>query len=191
MEVTRLRRQRLTLRAVVAAAHVAIVALATPICAAAPAEPRIPESAEELTRGLVGLSSKVRRDEAEGVAQTAFIVSRDLKRKYRAGGPALFNNLLVNAGLKKRGLCHHWTRDLGNQLASLKLRSLQLRWGIARAGTLREHNAVVVTARGQPFERGIVLDAWRQSGRLFWGSVAVDRYPWEEDPQDSFRSVRR
>ena len=115
----------------------------------------------------------------------------ELGRRYQPVGPPQFHNFLVNTGLKKRGLCHHWARDLGSQLAVLKLRTLQLRWGIARRGTLREHNAVVVTARGQPFERGIVLDAWRHSGRLFAGPVAGDKYPWVEDPQETFRAPRR
>ena len=135
---------------------------------------------------LLALSPTVRSDEAKRVAIIAHDASQRLGREYRVAGPAHFHNFLVNAGLKKRGLCHHWARDLGGQLAALKLRSLVLRWGIARAGTLREHNAVVVTAPRQPFERGIVLDPWRHSGRLFFGAVASDRYPWREDPRESF-----
>lgn len=130
---------------------------------------------------LAALSPKVRRAEAERVAVCAFETSRALAREYGMAGPANFHNFLVNTGLKKRGLCHHWTRDLMQRLAALKLGTLDLHWGAARAGTLREHNALVVTAKGAPFATGLVLDGWRRSGRLYLGAVASDRYPWRED----------
>jgi hypothetical protein len=95
-------------------------------------------------------------------------------------GPPLFHNFLVNIGLKERGLCYHWAEDLLTRLEALRLATLEFRWGNARAGTLREHNTVVVTAQDQPFDQGIVLDAWRHSGRLHWTHVNADRYPWKE-----------
>ena len=171
------------LRSVASAAF--LLATLAPTSAAAEGA-RDSEPVAALHERLLGLSPAVRRDEAKRVALVAHDASRRLGREYRVAGPAHFHNFLVNAGLKQRGLCHHWARDLGGHLAALKLRTLVLRWGIARGGTLREHNAVVVTARGQPFERGIVLDPWRHSGRLFFGPVASDRYPWREDPQESF-----
>jgi len=41
----------------------------------------------------------------------------------------------------------------------------------------------VVTAKGQPFEQGIVLDAWRYQGRLFWSPLRKDpeHYEWKEN----------
>ena len=128
--------------------------------------------------------------EAERLAVAAHTESQRLGREYRAVGLPQFHNFLVNTGLKRRGLCHHWARDLGQRLAALRLHTLVLRWGIARGGTLREHNAVVVTARGQPFERGIVLDPWRHSGRLFSAEVSADKYPWQEDTSESFALPR-
>lgn len=107
--------------------------------------------------------------------------SRELATAYAVTGPAQFHNFLVNIGIKKRGLCHHWTRDLIERLHALKLNTLEFHWATARRGTLREHNAVVVTAKRAPFSSGIVLDPWRRSGRLFAGGVETDRYPWRED----------
>jgi hypothetical protein len=52
---------------------------------------------------------------------------------------------------------------------------------------MHEHNSVVVTAKGQPFQQGLVLDAWRHSGRLHWTPVIADRYPWEEGELSSPR----
>ena len=42
-----------------------------------------------------------------------------------------------------------------------------------------EHNCIVVTACQQLFAEGVVLDAWRHSGRPWFGSVATDKYPWQ------------
>ena len=173
------------------AALIAVAALMPPAFAASPAGARSSQSPYPLAQQLLELSPAVRAHEAQRLADHAQLSSRQLAREYRAAGSPQFHNFLVNAGVRERGLCHHWARDLGGRLAALRLRTLVLRWGIARAGTLREHNAVVVTARDQPFERGIVLDPWRHSGRLFASSVVADRYPWREDPHDSFTPQRR
>ena len=145
----------------------------------------------QLRQQLVGLSPAVRPREAQRLATIAFETSARLRRDYEVSGPAGFHNFLVNAGVKQRGLCHHWARDLMNSLATAKPATLDLHWGIARRGTLREHNCVVVTAKGAPFATGIVLDAWRHSGRLYVGAVAIDRYPWKEDLVDCLCAAAR
>ena len=160
-------------------------------CIAPRSTPAAQPAVEVLARQLTTLSRSVAPAEARRLASAAHATSGDLAARYRPVGPPQLHNFLVNAGVKQRGLCHHWARDLGERLAQLKLRTLELRWGIARAGTLREHNAVVVTARGQPFSEGIVLDPWRHSGRLFSAPVATDKYPWREDPNDSFAPKSR
>ena len=40
---------------------------------------------------------------------------------------------------------------------------------------------MVVTARGQPFNSGYIIDGWRAAGRLLWWPVAKDEYPWKEN----------
>ena len=157
---------------------------------AAPAG-NLPPNVARLRNELAALSPTVRPREAERVAIAAHESSRQLAREYGIGSPAQFHNLLVNAGVRKRGLCHHWARDLMQRLAALKLTTLDLHWGAARAGTWREHNAVVVTAKGKPFATGVVLDPWRRSGRLFAGPVAMDRYPWKEDLADCLCAARK
>ena len=150
---------------------------------------RVPaaDEVQALTADLLALSPQVRRDEASRFARVALRSSIELAREYRLVRSPHFHNFLVNTGVRDRGLCHEWARDLGARLSEVRSPSLVLRWGIARAGTLREHNCVVVTARGQPFARGLILDGWRRSGRLYWTRVAADRYPWKEDTSESFR----
>jgi hypothetical protein len=132
---------------------------------------------------LATLSPTVRVDEAERFAQCAYVTSRRLAREYRVVFPPALHNILVNTGIRKRGLCYQWTEDLMRQLDALKLETLELHWGEAFAGTFSENNGVVVTAKGQPFEQGIVLDAWRYQGQLFWSTLRADpeHYQWREN----------
>ena len=137
----------------------------------------------QLRTKLAMLSPTVRVDEAEKLALCAYKTSRRLAREYRVVFPPALNNILINTGGRKRGLCYQWTEDLLHQLDALKLETLELHWGEAFARTFSENNGVVVTAKGQPFAQGIVLDAWRYQGRLYWGPVRKDPegYPWKEN----------
>jgi len=130
---------------------------------------------------IAALGPKVRPDEAQRVAECAYATAQRLRRNYGAVWPPSFHNLLVNTGIRKRGLCFQWAEDLLEQLDALKVTTLELHWAEAYAGTRQEHNCVVATAKGQPFRDGILLDCWRHSGRLFWSAVATDDYPWIED----------
>jgi hypothetical protein len=107
-----------------------------------------------------------------------------LAEEYRVVPPARWHNLLIQMGLRDRGLCYHWTEDLMAHLQALHLANYELHWGVAHPGSdLREHNSVVVTALNQPFEKGLVLDPWRNSGELTWVRVEEDAYPWQPLPR--------
>ena len=138
---------------------------------------------EWLQDDLTALSQQSDQLEARQVAETAITYSNQLADEYRLVRPAVLHNLLIRVGLKDRGLCYHWTEDLIKRLQALDLRTYQLHWGVAHRGSeLREHNSVVITARGQAFEKGMVLDPWRNSGDLYWTMIKTDRYPWKELP---------
>lgn len=118
------------------------------------------------------------------LAQTVLSATDRLARDYRVQPPALWHNFLVNVGLRDRGLCCHWTQDLLRAIEALGLKKYDASWGVSRYGTWREHNSVVVTAAGQDFEAGVVLDPWRNAGDLHWAPVATDVYPWQRHPGD-------
>jgi hypothetical protein len=133
---------------------------------------------------LIALNHHSDRHEARQVAETALRASVFLTEEYRLVRPPILHNLFVQMGLRDRGLCYHWTVDLMYLLHTIELKNYQLRWGVAYRGSdLREHNTVVITANGQPFENGLVLDPWRYSGKLYWGVVKEDSYPWKELPR--------
>ena len=56
-----------------------------------------------------------------------------------------------------------------------------IHWGEANPGNWRENNCIVVTAKGEPFNRGIILDCWRQLGHLRCGPVLSDADPYVEN----------
>jgi hypothetical protein len=153
-------------------------------CGKLPAQlpPRDTVRAHVLGDRIAALGPKVRPDEAGRVAECAYAAAQRLRRNYgTVWGPPSLNNILVNTGIRKRGLCFQWAEDLLAQLDALKLTTLDLHWAEAYAGTWREHNVVVVTAKNRPIHDGILLDCWRHSGHLFWSAVAADDYPWVED----------
>jgi len=126
-----------------------------------------------------------RDDETSRLAQTVLAETDTLARNYQVQPPALWHNFLVNVGIRDRGLCCHWTQDLLRKIETLQLQKYQAFWAVSRHGTWREHNCVVVTAAGQGIATGLVLDAWRDAGHLYWTRVAEDRYAWQRHPGDN------
>jgi len=137
--------------------------------------------AEELANQLASLSRRVDPNEATLVAQCAFFTVARLRQEYRMFGTPIFNNFLVYHGLRKRGYCYQWSEDLLLALDTLRLKTLELHWGEAYAGTYRENNCVVVTAKGQPFDRGMILECWRHFGHLRWNLVPSDEDRYYEN----------
>jgi hypothetical protein len=179
--MNRLRRPRTSaLRAALPVALACALGLACASGNVAQAPPPPPDRTTSLQRDLDDLAAGTAPEEARLIAEATMTESTRLAAVYRMARPALFNNVLINVGLKKRGLCWHWTEDLIAALRALPLSNYELHWGIAHRGRLfREHNSLVVTARGESFASGIVLDPWRRSGALHWVAVREDRYPWE------------
>jgi hypothetical protein len=173
--------------------NLAIFALAAPLVFAvyapsAKARPRnelvLATSAEDpvLTARLVALSPSVNPDEARRVASIAYTNGRELAHKWEMGSSPTFHSFLINIGAKKAGYCHQFATELLLRLDAQKLQTLDLHWGESDAGTDTEHNVIVVTARGQPFAQGIMLDNWRRSGRLLWGPLHGDpNRTWQEN----------
>ena len=136
-----------------------------------------------LSNDLLAMDARISPGDAALVAETAIFYPLRLADDYELISPPLWHNTLVNMGVKPRGLCIDWTQDLLLELKSLGLRTVSFHWGVANHdATFRiEHSTAVVTARGQPFSSGMVLDPWRDSGRLFWSRVDADpEYVWSD-----------
>jgi chemotaxis signal transduction protein len=77
-------------------------------------------------------------------------------------------------------------------LDALKLETLEFHWAESEPNTGGENNAIVVTARGQPFEQGILLDSWRAQPHVTWTQVTKDPgYHWNENKSFAARVLRK
>jgi hypothetical protein len=156
-------------------------------------EPVFAESPDDpaLRNRLAALSPDVRPEEAQRVARCAYTTGRELAREWRVVWPPGLQNFLVNTGRRKGGLCFQWAEGLLLRLDALKLETLELHWAESFERTASEHNVIVVTARGQPFAQGILLDNWRYGGHLIWGPVTADpHYEWKENKSEAARRLK-
>lgn len=138
----------------------------------------------DLKRDLIGLQGNPEDPaaiaEADAIAKIAIQRIYELSREYRIVGSALINNFLVNRGFKQKGFCYQYVGEIREALRKRDWTRFELRWGEAWAGEFRENNALVITAVGAPFERGIAVDVWRSASKPFWTPVSGDRFPWKE-----------
>jgi hypothetical protein len=135
----------------------------------------------ELQLAIMALGDDVDRAEAQQAARIAIEYPLELAQQYEITDPPLVHNTLVNLGVKPRGLCTDWTVDLLTRLQQERFRSLELHWGIANYENLFriEHSTVVISARGDSLQQGLVLDPWRYGGRLYWAKTLEDPvYQW-------------
>ena len=140
------------------------------------------ERVSELAQAITTLGDGVDPREARRAASLAYGYSRHLAHEYGVTDSALVHNLKVNLGLRSRGLCVHWTRDLLIRLRQEKFTSLDLHWGIANyeKAFRIEHSTVIISAGGADLRDGIVLDPWRYGGELFWSPTPDDtEYLWK------------
>ncbi len=164
---------------------------ATPDRFAAP-EPVMQQRIGELRQAIATLDESVDPEEAQRAARIAIEYSLELAQRYEVNTSPLMHNLLVNLGVRSRGLCVHWTEDLLARLRAENFDSLDLHWAIANHDVAFsiEHSTVVISARGDSLYRGLVLDPWRDAGRLYWAYTLQDRdYPWQ--PQAQVHAYKR
>jgi hypothetical protein len=158
-----------------------VIAFGLAACAGGTPEPGAPQQVRALAARIEALSPDVDPAEAQRAATVAYAETQRLALAYEITDPPLIHNAKVNAGLRPRGLCYHWAEDLEARLDAEGFRTLQIERAIANAESrIRiEHSTAVITPRGARMEDGIVLDPWREGGRLFWSPVAEDsRYDW-------------
>src|ERR1044071_229160 len=157
-------------------------------------EPAFATSADDavLRNRIAALSPAVQPEEAQRVVRCAYTTGRDLQREWGVVWPPGLQNFLVHTGQRKGGLCFQFATELLLRLDALKLETLELHWAESFERTMSEHNVIVVTAKGQPFQQGILLDNWRYGGPLIWGPVTGDpHYEWKENKAEAARRLRK
>jgi hypothetical protein len=147
-------------------------------------DPEFATSANDsvLRGAIASLAPSVDPAEAQQVAEIAYTIGRDLQKEWKVVWPPGVMNFLVNTGRRKGGLCFQFAERLELRLTEQKWKTLEFHWAESFERTSGEHNVIVVTAKGQAFSRGIILDNWRYGGRLVWGFAVDDpHYRWHEN----------
>jgi hypothetical protein len=149
-----------------------------------------------LTMRIKALSPAVSLDEAWRVTYCAVSTGREMAREWHVVPGASWvpglQNLFILMGARKGGFCFQYSTELLVRLDALKLKTLEFHWAESDPNTMDENNAIVVTARGQRFEQGVLLDSWRAQPYVTWTQVTKDpAYDWKENKSAAAQALRR
>ena len=137
---------------------------------------------------ILGASQK----ESIKLSRDIFQKTTALTKEFELTSPPWWHNTLVNIGVRKKGLCYHWSDALYLHLLTQGYTSVEFHLVVANIGEyLWEHNALVVVKKGGKVEEGIVVDAWRDSGKLYFSKVKEDRkYKWSHRSERGCKAIR-
>jgi hypothetical protein len=98
----------------------------------------------------------------------------------------------MNARLRARGLCWHWADDLEVRPTREAFETLDLHRAIATADNPFRiaHSAAIIRASGESMFDAIVLDPWREGGRLHGTPTQADAQ-YERVPRAPVWAERR
>jgi hypothetical protein len=173
------------------AAVLGVVMVVLAGCATPP--PTVTQSdIDALATTLKSLGPDVDPEEAERAATIAYTYSLQLREEYNVTDPPIIHNAKVNNGLRERGICVHWAEDIEARLKAENFETLQMHRAIADGNQVRiDHSTAVISARGDGFTQGVVLDPWRYGGRLYWSPTLEDsKYFWEPQMEVLARKYR-
>jgi len=144
-------------------------------------KPSMDRDIQELAAALMTLGPNINRQEAIDVAHDAYVYPLYLAKEWNLTWPPLMHNVLRNAKVRPKGLCTDWASAMIEIMRHKSLKSFDLYWGVSNKGNpWREHSTLLVTAKGYPFDSGIILDPWRNSGELYWIRHVEDpTYKWK------------
>ena len=134
----------------------------------------------QLSKLLQPLDKRITQDEAIQLSQDIFYETQKLTKEFKLTSPPLFHNTLVNIGIREKGLCYHWSDTLYVYLSEKKYPHFEFHLVGANIGEyFGEHNALVVVGKGGSIQKGILIDPWRDSGKLYFSKVIEDKkYQW-------------
>lgn len=143
--------------------------------------PSVPQTKiTELSLLFQSMDSTIPQSEAMQLSKDIFHKTEQLTEEFEMTYPPQFHNFLVTVGVRKKGLCYHWSDALYLYLSKKHYASFEFHLMGANVGEyFFEHNALVVVAKGGKIKEGIIIDPWRNSGELYFSKVEDDPdYVW-------------
>lgn len=138
----------------------------------------------KLSKLLHTLTPYVTSREIMQLSRNIFAKTAKLTKEFEMTSPPQYHNFLVSVGIKKKGLCFHWSDALYSYFTTRDYPSFEFHLVGANIGEYwSEHNSLVIVAKGMPVEEGIIIDPWRNGGRLYFSKVKEDKkYLWQHRP---------
>ncbi len=135
---------------------------------------------DKLATLIYGLDSHVPRQESFYLSRDIFQKTKSLTKEFELTSPPIWHNFLVNIGMRKKGLCFDWSDALYLYLNKRNYPHYAFHLVGANIGEyFSEHNALVIIPKGGKIEKGIIIDPWRNSGKLYFSKVKDDKaYVW-------------
>ena len=137
---------------------------------------------KQLTQAIQGLGPDIDKTEAHFVAREAVLYAMHLANEYKLVAPPNSQNVLVNTGQREKGLCYHFARDMTDHMVKGRTyNTLTLQRAVSFQSGFFEHNVLTVAAKGKGIKDAIILDAWRESAKLYWVKTVDDpMFRWEK-----------
>jgi len=134
----------------------------------------------QLSLLLHSLDQTVPYQEATRLSKDIFHETAMLTKEFELTSPPWFHNVLVNVGLREKGLCYHWSDVLYVHLLQKRYPHFEFHLVGANIGEyFWEHNALVIVAKNGSIKNGILIDPWRNSGKLYFTKIDEDKkYEW-------------
>ncbi len=144
-------------------------------------QPSSQTNISKLSSHLYSLDKTISKSQSQKLAKDIFAYTQKLTKDFKLTSPPLFHNFLVNVGIREKGLCYDWSDALYIHLSHQDYQSFDFHLMGANIGEYwSEHNAMIVVAKGKTPLNGIIIDPWRDSGKLYFSHIKDDkRYSWK------------
>ena len=139
----------------------------------------------KLAKLLHTLTSQTTETESLQLSHDVFVKIQQLSKSFEMTSPPQYHNFLVNIGVKEKGLCYHWSDALYlHFMQSKNYPSFEFHLVGANIGKYwTEHNSLVIVGKGKAIESGVIIDPWRNAGKLYFAKVKDDEdYRWIHRP---------
>jgi len=135
---------------------------------------------DRLSTLLHSVDRHVPYEESTRLSRDIFHKTQQLTKEFDLTSPPLWHNFLVNIGLRKKGLCFHWSDTLYLHLKKQHYGHYAFHLVGANIGEyFLEHNALVIIPKGGKIQNGVIIDPWRNSGKLYFSKIKEDKkYRW-------------
>ncbi len=134
----------------------------------------------ELSKLLQTLDRSIPVEASLQLSHDIFNETAKLTKEFELTSPPWFHNFLVNVGVRKKGLCYHWSDALYVHFLEKNDPYFEFHLVGAHIGEyFFEHNALVAVAKNGKVLEGVLVDPWRDSGTLYFSKVNKDKkYKW-------------